>query len=70
MSSMCLLGTLDGCPRSTERMQQEWVTTSFNTVCVYPLRIVENGSTLTTEMDPPPYPVSIAPQALLRSCDQ
>lgn len=70
MSSMSLLGTLDGCPRSTERMQQEWVTTSFNTVCVYPLRIVENGSTLTTEMDPPPlsrFHRTPSPAAQLRS---
>lgn len=32
---------------------------SFNAVRVYPLRIVGNGSTLTTEMEPPfPLPVS------------
>lgn len=42
-------------------MHQQWVPTSFNAVCVYPLRIVENGSTLTTEMGPLSYPVSIAP---------
>jgi hypothetical protein len=43
-------------------MQSRWVTTSFNAVGVYLLRIVESGSTLTTEMDPPlPFPVSIAP---------
>lgn len=53
-------------------MHQQWVPTSFNAVCVYPLRIVENGSTLTTEMgplSPIPFPSHLG-QALLRSCDR